>query len=50
MSLQHTIIASVRRGETHYVAECLELPVVTQGDDGDDDSQPCSGEVETWTL
>ena len=32
MSLQHTIIASVRRGETHYVAECLELPVVTQGE------------------
>ena len=31
MRLQHTIKASVRWGETHYVAECLEVPVVTQG-------------------
>jgi len=31
MSLQHTIKAFVRKGETHYVAECLEIPVVTQG-------------------
>jgi predicted RNase H-like HicB family nuclease len=31
MSLQHTIKALVRRGETHYVAECVELAVVTQG-------------------
>lgn len=31
MTLQHTIKAVVRRGKTHYVAECLELPVVTQG-------------------
>ncbi len=31
MQLQHTIKAVVRRGDTHYVAECLEIPVVTQG-------------------
>lgn len=31
MQLQHTIKAVVRRGETAYVAECLEIPVVTQG-------------------
>ena len=31
MRLQHTIKASVRWGETYYVAECLEVPVVTQG-------------------
>lgn len=31
MQLQHTIKAIVRRGETQYVAECLEIPVVTQG-------------------
>jgi predicted RNase H-like HicB family nuclease len=31
MSLQHTIKAFVRKGEKHYVAECLEIPVVTQG-------------------
>ncbi len=29
--LQHTIKAFVHRGETHYVAECLEISVVTQG-------------------
>jgi predicted RNase H-like HicB family nuclease len=32
MRLQHTIKAVVRPGEqTGYVAECLEVPVVTQG-------------------
>ncbi len=31
MPLQHTIKAVVRRGDTHYVAECLEIAVVTQG-------------------
>jgi predicted RNase H-like HicB family nuclease len=29
--LQHTIKATIRKGETRYVAECLEIPVVTQG-------------------
>lgn len=29
--LQHTIKATIRKGETQYVAECLEIPVVTQG-------------------
>ena len=31
MQLQHTIKAVVRRGESAYVAECLEISVVTQG-------------------
>ncbi|MBW7866353.1 MAG: type II toxin-antitoxin system HicB family antitoxin [Candidatus Hydrogenedens sp.] len=32
MQLQHTIKAVVRPGEqSGYVAECLEIPVVTQG-------------------
>ena len=31
MNLQHTIKASVRKGDTHYVAECLGIAVVTQG-------------------
>ncbi|CAG0933095.1 hypothetical protein TFLX_02900 [Thermoflexales bacterium] len=32
MSLQHTIKAVVRSGEqSGYVAECVEVPVVTQG-------------------
>ena len=31
MTLQRTVKAFVRKGDTHYVAECLELPVVTQG-------------------
>lgn len=31
MQLQHTIKAAVHFGDTHYVAECLEIPVVTQG-------------------
>ena len=31
MSLQHTIKAIVRKGELHYVAECVEIAVVTQG-------------------
>jgi hypothetical protein len=30
-TLQHTIKAFIRKGERHYVAECLEIPVVTQG-------------------
>jgi len=30
-ALQHTIKAYIRKGEDHYVAECLEIPVVTQG-------------------
>lgn len=30
-SLQHTIKAFIRKGEKYYVAECLEIPVVTQG-------------------
>ncbi|MCS6936159.1 MAG: type II toxin-antitoxin system HicB family antitoxin [Candidatus Bipolaricaulota bacterium] len=28
---QHTIKAFVRRGEKYYVAECMEIAVVTQG-------------------
>lgn len=32
MSLQHTIKAVIRPGEqSGYVAECVEVPVVTQG-------------------
>ena len=31
MTLQHTIKAIIRKGETHYVAECVEIHVVTQG-------------------
>lgn len=30
-SLQHTIKAFIRKGEKYYIAECLEVPVVTQG-------------------
>jgi predicted RNase H-like HicB family nuclease len=29
--LQHIIKAFIRKGEKYYVAECLEVPVVTQG-------------------
>ena len=32
MGLQRTIKAFVRKGETHYVAECLDIAVVTQGE------------------
>ena len=31
MSLQHTIKAFIRKSDTHYVAECLDIAVVTQG-------------------
>lgn len=31
MSLQHTVKAIIQKGEAHYVAECVEIPVVTQG-------------------
>ena len=32
MNLQHTIKAVIRTGEqSGYVAECVEIPVVTQG-------------------
>ena len=31
MKLQRTIKAVIRHGETHYVAECVEIAVVTQG-------------------
>ena len=29
--IQHTIKTVIRRGEGYYVAECLEIAVVTQG-------------------
>ena len=29
--LQHNIMAHIHRGEDHYVAECVEISVVTQG-------------------
>jgi predicted RNase H-like HicB family nuclease len=36
-SLQHTIKAVIRRGEeSGYVAECMEIAVVTQGSSLDD--------------
>jgi predicted RNase H-like HicB family nuclease len=31
MGLQHTIKAIIRKGEEQYVAECVEIAVVTQG-------------------
>ena len=31
MTLQHTIKALVRKGESYYSAECVEIAVVTQG-------------------
>ena len=31
MRLQHTVKASLRKGEHYYVAECIEIAVVTQG-------------------
>lgn len=31
MALQHTIKAIIRKGESQYVAECVEIGVVTQG-------------------
>ena len=31
MPLQHMIRASVHRGDSHFVAECWELAVITQG-------------------
>ena len=29
--MKQTIQVHISKGETHYVAECLNLPVVTQG-------------------
>lgn len=31
MNLQQTIKAVIHKGESHYVAECVEIAVVTQG-------------------
>lgn len=31
MTLQHTVKALLRKGEHYYVAECVEIAVVTQG-------------------
>jgi predicted RNase H-like HicB family nuclease len=31
MTLQHAVKATIRRGDEYYVAECLEIAVVTQG-------------------
>lgn len=31
MSLQRTVKAIIQKGETHFVAECVEIAVVTQG-------------------
>ena len=42
MTLQHTIKAVIRRGEEFgYVAECLEIPVVTQGETLDQSPVTC---------
>jgi len=30
-TLQHTIKAFIKKGEKYYIAECLEISVVTQG-------------------
>ncbi len=30
--MRHSIKAFVHKGEKYYVAECLEIPVVTQGE------------------
>lgn len=30
-NFQHTIKAFIRKGEDYYVAECLEIAVITQG-------------------
>ena len=30
--IQHTIKAFIRKGEKYYIAECLEIAVVTQGE------------------
>jgi predicted RNase H-like HicB family nuclease len=35
-ALQHTIKVFIRKSEKYYVAECLEIPVVTQGKTIDD--------------
>ncbi|MCS7265992.1 MAG: type II toxin-antitoxin system HicB family antitoxin [Armatimonadetes bacterium] len=32
MQLQRTVKAIVRKGERLYVAECIEIPIVTQGE------------------
>jgi predicted RNase H-like HicB family nuclease len=32
MVMRRTIQVRIFRGETRYVAECLDLPVVTEGD------------------
>lgn len=29
--MQHTIKAFIKKGEKYYIAECLEIAVVTQG-------------------
>jgi predicted RNase H-like HicB family nuclease len=31
ITLQHTIKAFITKGEKYYIAECHEIPVVTQG-------------------
>ena len=36
--MQRTIKAFIRKGDTHYVAECLEISVVTQGETLDETS------------
>lgn len=48
MNLQHTIKAVVREGEqSGYVAECLEIPVVTQGQTLDEVTKNLREAVET---
>ena len=47
MNLQHTIKALVREGEqSGYFAECLEIPVVTQGQTLDEVSKNLREAVE----
>ena len=47
MMLQHTIKAVIRLGEqSGYIAECLEIPVVTQGQTLDEVTQNLREAVE----
>ncbi len=49
MSLKHTIMATIRPGDqSGYVAECLEVPVATQGATLDDTMQNLREAVELF--
>ncbi len=50
MTLQHTVKALLRKGEHYYVAECVEVAVVTQGKTVDETLANLQEAIAFWDV